>query len=163
MTNRRNGGRCQTFRHIEAVRNFLNLFVREILGRGEHHDQSKLDEPEAKLFEEVGHELRGLTYGTAEYKESLTKLDPALQHHYANNRHHPAHFPNGIDGMTIIDIVEMLADWKASSLRQNDGNILIQLKENQERFGICEQLMHIFENTFEWADTQEVFHHAEQS
>ena len=159
----RQNGRLATFRHIETVRNYINLFVRELLSRGEHHDQTKLENFEAKLFEEVSHELRGLTYGSPEYAESLKKLEPALKHHYANSRHHIPHFPNGIEGMMIIDVVEMLVDWKASSLRQNDGNILQTLKENQERYGICDQLMRIFENTFEWVDMEEVFHKASES
>ncbi len=160
---KRLNGRIQTMRHIETVRNYLNLLVKELLSRGEHHDQTKLESIEAVLFDEVSYELRGLTHDTDEYNASLAKLDPALKHHYANSRHHPQHFPDGIEGMTIIDVVEMLADWKASSLRQNDGNILTQLEKNKERFGITDQLMQIFRNTFEWMDTQEVFHHAEQS
>jgi hypothetical protein len=160
---KKNGGRVATFRHIECVRNYLNLFIRELLHRGEHHDQTKLEEPEAKLFEEVSSELRGLTYGSEEYEASLKKLEPALKHHYANARHHAEHHVNGIRGMNIIDIVEMLADWKASSLRQNDGNILKSLKENQERYGFSDELYAIFENTFEWLDTEKVFHHGEQS
>lgn len=162
-SNGKRNGRYATMRHIETVRNYLNLFIRELLCRGEHHDQSKLEEPEAKLFEEVSHELRGLTYGTEEYEVSLEKLKPALDHHYAHARHHSEHFPNGISGMNIIDVIEMLADWKASSLRQNDGNILKSLEENRQRYKIDDQLMSIIINTFEWVDDREVFHHAEQS
>ena len=161
--NGKGSSRVKTFRHIETVRNYLNLMIRELLHRGEHHDQSKLEDPEVKLFDEFTHELRGLTYGTPEYEESLKKLEPALKHHYAHSRHHIAHFDNGIRGMNIIDIVEMLCDWKASSLRQDDGNILIDLKKNQERYGFSEELYEIFANTFEWMDMEDVFNHGEQS
>lgn len=156
-------GKFSTLRHCETVRNYLNLFVREILSRGEHHDQSKLEGLEARLFDEMTHELRGLVYGTEEYNASLKKLEPALKHHYANNRHHTEHHLKGIRGMNIIDIMEMLCDWKASSLRQNEGNILLSLKENQERYRFSDELYEIFENTFEWLDNEEVYHHAEQS
>jgi len=44
-------------------------------------------------------------------------MKPALEHHYALYRHHPEHFQNGIDDMNLIDLVEMFADWKASSER----------------------------------------------
>lgn len=162
-SNGKSSGRFKTMRHIETVRNFLNLFIRELLRRGEHHDQSKLEEPEAKLFDEVTHELRGLTYGTDDYQASLSKLEPALKHHYANNRHHPEHFPEGINDMNIIDLLEMICDWKASSLRQDDGNILKSLKENQQRYGISDQLMAIIENTYDWLDTEDIYHHGEQS
>ena len=162
-TNGKSNAKFKTMRHIECVRNFLNLCIRELLCRGQHHDQSKLEEPEAKLFDEVTHELRGLTYDSEEYKASLAKLEPALKHHYANNRHHPEHHVGGIHGMNIIDILEMLCDWKASSLRQNDGNILLSLKENQERYGFSDDLYHIFANTFEWIDMEDVYHKGEQS
>jgi len=156
-------GKFQTLRHIETVRNYLNLMIRELLFRGEHHDQSKLEAPEARLFDEHTAKLRTLTYGTPEYEESLRALEPALLHHYANNRHHPQHFRNGIEDMTIIDLVEMLCDWKASSLRQQDGNILLSLEENKERFHICEQLYSVMKNTIEWMDHNEIYHKAEES
>lgn len=162
-SNGKSSGRFKTMRHIETVRNYINLFVRELLKRGEQHDQSKLEEPEAKLFEEVTHELRGLTYGSEEYEVSLKKLEPALKHHYAHNRHHAEHFNDGINDMNLIDVLEMLIDWKASSLRQNDGNLLKSLEENKERYGISDQLFSILLNTVEWLDDKEIYHKADQS
>lgn len=38
----------ETMRHIERVRNILNNFVVDLLGRGELHDQSKLESPDGK-------------------------------------------------------------------------------------------------------------------
>ena len=74
-------------------------------------------------------------------------MKTALQHHYAANRHHPEHFTKGIDDMTLIDIIEMLCDWKAASLRQNDGNLLKSIEINAQRFGYDDQLKRIFINT----------------
>ena len=38
------------------------------------------------------------------------------------NRHHPEHFgEDGIRGMNLPDVVEMLCDWKAASERTKDG------------------------------------------
>lgn len=153
----------KTLRHMETVRNYLNRIICELMNRGEQHDQSKLEEPECKLFDEVTSELRGLVYGTPEYQASLDRLDPALKHHYANNRHHPQHFPDGITDMTLIDILEMVADWKASSHRQDTGNILHSLAENKERFGISDQLFIIIQNTMEWFDLVSVYHKGDQS
>ena len=65
----------------------------------------------------------------------------------ARNRHHPEHHKNGIDDMTLPDILEMFADWKASSERQNSGNILKSIEHNSGRFNINPQLVKIFENT----------------
>ena len=60
---------------------------------------------------------------------------------------HPEHFPNGILDMNLIDIVEMLCDWKAASERQEDGNLLKSIEQNAERFGYDDQLKQIFINT----------------
>lgn len=155
--------RFKTMRHIEAVRNHINLCVRELLARGEQHDQSKLQSPEREMFDEFTEKLRGSTYGSEEYKGFLKDMAEPLAHHYAHNRHHPEHFKNGMKDMTLIDILEMLCDWKSSSMRHNDGNILKSIEINQKRFGYSEDLRQILENTAHWIDAQNVPHHAEES
>jgi hypothetical protein len=136
-----------TMRHIEKVRNYLNLVIRNLLDRGEKHDQSKLESPEVEAFTEYTPKLATCTYGSDEYKGYLAAIKPALDHHYANNRHHPEHHKRGIDDMTLLDLVEMLADWKAASERHNDGNILKSIEINGQRFEMSPQLIRIFENT----------------
>ena len=71
----------------------------------------------------------------------------ALDHHYAENRHHPEHFENGIQEMNIVDICEMIADWKAASLRHADGDIMKSIEINQKRFGYSDELKSILINT----------------
>lgn len=137
----------ETMRHIERVRNILNSFISDLLERGELHDQSKLESPEVELFTEVTPKLATLTYGSPEYKEQLKFLGPALEHHYARNRHHPEHHKNGVEDMNLLDLVEMFADWKAASERHNDGNILKSIEKNADRFRMSPQLVKIFENT----------------
>jgi len=41
----------------------------------------------------------------------------------------------------------MICDWKASSERQKDGNLLLSIEKNTERFNIDEQLKQILINT----------------
>ena len=78
-------------------------------------------------------------------------MGEALKHHYAANSHHPEHYENGIDGMTLIDVLEMLCDWKAATERHADGDIMRSLEVNRERFGISDQLANILANTVrEW-------------
>jgi hypothetical protein len=137
----------ETFRHIERVRNLLNACVVELLKRGELHDQTKLESPEVEVFAEYTPKLAGSTYGSDEYKGFLDAIKPALQHHYAHNRHHPEHHRNGVDDMNLLDIVEMLCDWKAASERHNDGNIRKSIEINANRFGLSPQLVKILENT----------------
>lgn len=54
---------------------------------------------------------------------------------------------SGIYGMSLLDLIEMLADWKAAGMRHADGNIWKSLEVNRERFGISYQLFEIFKNT----------------
>lgn len=136
-----------TMRHIERVRNLLNLFVADLLRRGEEHDQSKLESPEVELFTEWTPKLAACTYGSEEYEGFRKALKPALDHHYARNAHHPEHHKNGIDDMTLLDILEMFVDWKAASERHNNGNILKSIEVNSTRFHINPQLVRIMENT----------------
>jgi hypothetical protein len=155
--------RFKTIRHIEAVRNHLNACVRELLTRAEQHDQSKLQSPEREEFDRLTPLLRGSTYGSDEYKGFLKSMDKALAHHYENNRHHPEHFPDGVHGMNLIDLIEMLCDWKSSTLRHADGDIYKSIEINQKRFGYSDEMARILRNTADWLNEQPVFHHAEES
>ena len=137
----------ETSQHIGRVRDLLNLCCCELLKRGELHDKSKLESPEVELFTEFTPKLASSTYGSEEYNTFLVEMDTALQHHYANNRHHPNHFKNGVDDMNLIDILEMICDWKAASERHNDGNIRKSIEVNAKRFGLSEQLTKLLENT----------------
>ena len=137
----------ETLRHIERVRNLLNVCIVELLRRGELHDQTKLEPPELEAFVRYTPKLAGCTYGSDEYNALLKELKPALDHHYANSRHHPEHHKCGITDMTLLDLVEMLCDWKAASERHNDGNIRKSIEVNARRFDMSPQLQYIFENT----------------
>lgn len=54
-----------------------------------------------------------------------------------------------VGNMNLIDVVEMLCDWKAATLRHNNGNILKSIEHNAERFAISNQLVRIMANTVE--------------
>lgn len=138
----------ETMRHIEKVRNYLNKIVRNLLDRGEKHDQSKLCSPEVEAMVIHTEKLPDTSFNSPEYKENLENgLKKALDHHYANNSHHPQHYKNGVDDMDLVDLIEMFCDWKASAERQHDGNIRKSIENNGERFGMSPQLIRIFENT----------------
>lgn len=147
LTQEQRATNFETMRHIERVRNLLNRAVLELLRRGEEHDQSKLESPEVEVFTEFTPKLSALTYGSAEFNACKSAMGAALEHHYANNAHHPEHHKHGINDMTLLDILEMLLDWKASSERHHNGNILKSIEINADRFGISPQLTKILENT----------------
>lgn len=139
--------RQDTIPHILRVSQLLEDFRDDFFDRATEHDKTKLLPPEKDLFDEFTPKLKALTYGSDEYKVCLEALAPALAHHYANNSHHPEHYPNGIAGMDLLDVVEMLCDWKAASERHADGDIFKSLEINRVRFSIEPQLFEILMNT----------------
>lgn len=133
--------------HIGLVRNYLKLAIKELQLRADLHDLTKTRSPELEAFSEVKEKLSNLEYGSQEYFDCLKELGPALEHHYKHNTHHPEHYHNGINGMNLFDILEMLADWQAASLKTKDGSLEKSLLVNKERFGIDDQLYQILDNT----------------
>src|SRR6478609_10844443 len=131
--------RPDTYQHIQLVQRLLHSVVRELMYRGENHDQSKLKDPELAGFNAIVPLLATLTYGSPEYKATLKSQEPVIAHHYAHNRHHPEHFENGIDGMNLIDLLEMACDWEAAA-RRKGGHAIDSLVINSERFNIDRQL-----------------------
>ena len=133
----------------------MRIITDKLTSRGISHDKTKLESPEVELFTELTPRLAELKYGSEEYKESLAGLKPALDHHYAHSRHHPEHFSKGIADMNLVDIMEMLCDWKAAGERQRDGNLLKSIELNAKRFGYDDQLKQIFINTAKMLDEVE--------
>jgi hypothetical protein len=140
-------GLLATHEHIRQVQSLLMHAVVNLQARLLAHDRSKLESPEAEVFEEYTPKLSGSTYGSAEYKGFRAAMKPALEHHYAHNRHHPEHYHDGIRGMSLLDLVEMLVDWKAATLRHADGDLRKSIEVNQQRFGYSNELKAIFVNT----------------
>ena len=138
---------CETYKHKQTVFTLINEFIRTLLIAAAEHDNSKLEEYEVDIFTKYTPKLAGSTYGSDEYNLFLKEMKPALDHHYANNRHHPEHFKNGIKDMDLVDLVEMICDWKAATLRHNDGDIFKSIEINQKRFGYSDELKQIFINT----------------
>lgn len=136
-----------TQEHINKVRENIGKVQDNLLERALYHDESKLLSPEKEVFDRVTPRLKELTYGSDEYKEQLADMKVALDHHYAANSHHPEHYENGVNGMSLLDVLEMLADWKAATERHTDGNLSKSMDINKERFDISDQLYEILLNT----------------
>lgn len=139
--------RPDTYEHIAIVRGYLLDTAKDLMERAHTHDLSKLQEPERALFDKYTPLLRGTTYGSDQYKAYLKEMGEALAHHYAANRHHPEHFENGIKDMTLVDVLEMLSDWKAATLRHADGDLERSISQNAERFGYGPELTQLLLNT----------------
>lgn len=138
---------AETLTHIRRVQTLLKQVLENLTQRLINHDQSKLTEPEASVFAEKTAQLKGLEYGSEEYKACLASMRPALENHYARNSHHPEHYTTGMQGMSLLDLIEMLVDWKAASERHATGDILKSVEINQSRFGYSNELKGIFLNT----------------
>lgn len=163
----------KTMRHIETVRNYLSTCIIELLNRSVLHDQSKLQTPEVEIFEEYTPKLRGITYGSDEYKACMKEMKVAIDHHNTNNRHHPEfHNENALHTacgvslmgcMNLIDLIEMICDWKAATMRHNDGDITKSIEINQERFGYSDELKNILRNTANFLTVSSTYHKANES
>ena len=131
-----------TQEHISKVQARLQKVCSRLTIRSAHHDESKLWEPEKSILDAKAHALAELRYGTPEYAAAMDSVDmqPFLAHHYAHNSHHPQHYSDGIAGMSLLDIIEMLCDWAAAGERTKEGSIAASLEHNKERFKIDDQL-----------------------
>ena len=148
LTEKQKATNWETLKHIELVMQFLETMKHELSRRQFSHDRSKLESPEMEMFEQFTHRLAGMTYGSDEYKECLEEMKrSALGHHYENNRHHPEFFEDGVEGMNLIDVLEMLCDWAAAVRRHNDGNLERSIEINTERFNLSPQVVKILKNT----------------
>jgi hypothetical protein len=59
---------------------------------------------------------------------------------------------SAVNEMNLLQLVEMFCDWKAATLRHNNGNLRKSIEHNADRFGMAEQLEKIFENTASLVD-----------
>jgi len=137
-----------TRKHIGLVRERLAM-VRDLLARrGEVHDQSKVvPGPEKEGFDVHRQMLDRLEYGTPEYMAHVESIKPLMEMHYRNNSHHPEHYPNGVNGMSLLDLIEMLCDWDAAAHRKPDGHLSQGFEFNLKRHNIDTQLGDVLRNT----------------
>lgn len=142
--------RPDTEAHVAQVQSNMNAVIYDLIDRRDVHDASKFVDPEKTGFDEWTPKLRALTYGSDEYKAALSQMGVFLAHHYESNDHHPEHHPAGINGMNLMQIMEMLADWKAAAMRHADGDIRKSLEINVKRFGLSEQVAQILRNTVDY-------------
>lgn len=136
-----------TLEHIKRVGQLLAEDIDYLAYELSTHDASKLQEPEKSAFDRETPLLKQLEYGSDDYKKALARLGIALAHHYKVNAHHPEHYETGIKGMSLLQILVMLNDWKAASERHATGDIYKSIEINQQRFGYSDELKQIFLNT----------------
>jgi len=139
--------KLKTLEHINNVRLFILQCIQGLADRANIHDSSKLSSPELETFIKYTPKLANSVYGSKQYYKFLEAMKPALDNHYSINRHHPEHFRRGIKEMNLLDLIEMLCDWKAASKRHKTGNIRKSIIQNQKRFKYSNELKQILLNT----------------
>ena len=108
--------RADSLAHIHHVRDNIGVFVAEMLRRGRSHDASKFSDVEKPRLDEVLPMLEGVAYGSPAWDDVVNRAADALAHHYRHNSHHPEHYGNeGVAGMDLFDLVEMVCDWMAAA------------------------------------------------
>ena len=149
MENNKYDSTEDTNKHIQLVQEYMDLCIFWLNNMAYNHDRTKLEEPEKEYFDTYTPLLKDVTYGSDKYKEYLKEIKVALDHHYKHNSHHTEHYEQGIKGMGLLNLLEMICDWIAATKRHNDGDILKSIEINQERFGYTDELKQIFINTVE--------------
>lgn len=132
--------------HIIRVRKHIATFVQLLIKRSLSHDNSKLQEPEFTWWKEMDKEPR-LPYGSKEYKEKMKRWEKIFKHHYSYNRHHPEFYENGVNDMTLVDIVEMMCDWLGYKQTISITEALNVCDEQMKRYNISNELRQIIFNT----------------
>lgn len=132
--------------HIGMVRFYLTQAIANLQHRLLHHDDSKLVEPERSAYEGLDEAIAGIEFGTEEYRRAIRQhLGPALQHHYAHNSHYPDHYENGVNGMTLFDLIEMLCDLRAACDEKDKP--AIDLDANRRMHQMSDEVYGILQNT----------------
>jgi uncharacterized protein DUF5662 len=135
-----------TREHIQKVRDRLKQVREHLWLRGTRHDASKLEEPEKSGYDHWKPILKALPEDSPEMVEAREAMGAVLEHHIkANAGHHPSGNPNGIRDMSLLGLIEMLADWRAAADEKPPHILLLEF--NIARFGIDAQLAAILENT----------------
>ena len=136
--------------HKKKVKERMLFLAKEIIKRAESHDDSKLKEPEINWLIEMDKEPR-VEYGSPEYFEKMKRWDKFFKHHYKNNSHHPAYYnEQGVYGMTIVDLVEMMCDVISYVSELHVYQAAKIIKEQKERFDIDEGITQILINTLNY-------------
>lgn len=137
-------------RHKNEINILTHHFITLLLTQINTHDDSKLEEPEISLFSKNIEDFSNTNeYLSQDYNKLLQDINDAKEQHYVNNRHHPEHFENGVDNMTLIDVIDMLLDWLCSNViyKNNIEEIEKMIRKQQKRFNLSDQLTKILINT----------------
>lgn len=127
----------------------MSIMSQEVLQRGLTHDDSKFGPEEFPIYAEMMDEFEKHPYASDGYNKAKEAIKPATDHHYKYNRHHPEHFEDGINGMNLVDLLEMLCDWKSATQNhpEHPGDLKKSIVLAGEKYKISPQLAQMLYNT----------------
>lgn len=113
-------------RHVTLLAHAMAHVTGDLEARARIHDLSKLTGAELPGFARLSAAVRGLKYGTQEYRDAMAEHKAVGDAHANGNSHHPEyHLQTCADRspttMGWLDIVEMVCDWWAASRTYGPG------------------------------------------
>jgi hypothetical protein len=137
------------YEHKVRLLKYMTRFIINLTERAVIHDDSKFTQVELEGYTKAMESFANNKFGSEGYEKIKHDIKETTEHHYANNRHHPEHFENGINGMDLLDVLEMVADWKSASENKLNGsnNMMNSIGVLSEKYGISPQLTQIIINT----------------
>lgn len=137
--------------HQAYVRYFIDRMIEDIEHRRDIHDDSKLSPEEILGF------ANGLPYlensGIGEDMKMppdiSDNLNKAVAHHYQVNDHHPEYFENLFEGMDLMTLIELVADWRAAMIRSGNTNYEASIQYGMKKYKMPEYFANILRNTFQ--------------
>jgi len=141
--------------HQERVASTMRDISNDIEDRGDSHDSSKFSEEEYLGFVELFGADFSMDVRSKEYQDIVTNAKTScIQAHYKNNRHHPEHHANVAD-MTLLDLIEMVCDWKgASKSLRHKGGFRDNLAYLKQRKGLTEGQCFVVDLIVAWIDPE---------
>jgi len=143
--------------HKRKVAKYIKKLMRKLATSAMEHDDSKLSQAESPYYIDpvwdLNHEPKP-KYGSDEHKALTDKMGNGWKHHLKVNRHHPEHHENGLRGMNLVDLIEMVCDWCAAAERGNNDPALA-LDQVKNKKGISPDLEAVIRNTLRLAKGEE--------
>lgn len=136
-----------TMQHREAVADLLHNLADYFRARAREHDRSKLSLDEFGGFVRINHAARDNDYGSEEYMEALASEkgpEGCITLHYSRNPHHPEYHVSPSD-MGLLDLIEMVIDWKGASIVYGRATMREGLKVHRERFAFADWQWQVIE------------------
>lgn len=106
---------ARILQHVSMVQALLRKVAHRLLERADAHDLSKLAEDELEGMARISQNK----LGSPEYVSALSS--PVVKLHWSRNSHHPEHFAQGFKDMSVLDVIEMVCDWKATNIVRGRG------------------------------------------